>query len=268
MTEMSHSDKPRALVLGSGTSTGVPLIGCHCPVCTSDDPRDSRLRSGVYVRWRGFALELDVSGDFRQQALRYGIECINALLITHSHADHVLGLDEIRRFNTIQKSRITAYARDFALAGISQTFGYIYSPTAEQEGMYRPLMDFVEIKDEPIQIGPFTVSSISLPHGPVRSTAFKLTCEGRSFVYAPDCSVVEPEFADFMCDADCVMLDGLRERYHQSHLTMAQATSALQSCNVKRGILTHIGHDVKHIDIIKQLPPNVEPAYDGMEFEW
>lgn len=268
MTAMSKDDKPRALVLGSGTSTGVPLIGCHCPVCTSDDPRDSRLRSGVYARWRGFAMQLDVSADFRQQALRYGIERIDALLITHPHADHVLGLDEIRRFNTIQQSRIPAYARDFTLSGISRTFGYIYSPQPDQEGMYRPLMDFVEIKDAPMQIGPFTVSSITLPHGPVLSTAFKLTCEGRSFVYAPDCSVVEPQFSDFMCDADCVMLDGLRERRHQSHLTMADATGALCTCKVKRGILTHIGHDVKHVDIAKQLPPNIEPAYDGMEFEW
>ena len=268
MTSMTMSDKPRALILGSGTSTGVPLIGCRCPVCTSADPKDSRLRSGVHVRWRGFSLQLDVSADFRQQALRFEIERIDALLITHAHADHLLGLHELCRFNTIQQCRIPAYGRNFTLKGVSNMFGYIFSPCPLQSELYRPQMDFIEIGDEAVQIGPFTVSSLIVPHGPTNSTAFKITCEGRSFIYAPDCSKVEEDFVNFMMEAECVMLDGLRDRPHKSHLTITDSIEALSRSRVKRGILTHIGHDLLHADIIKRLPPDIEPAYDGMEFEW
>ena len=261
-------DGPRALVLGSGTSTGVPLIGCHCAVCDSPDLRDNRLRSGVYVTAGNFAVQLDVSPDFRQQALRFGIEQVNVLLVTHPHADHVLGLDEIRRFNTLQNSRIQAYARDFTLSGIGRIFSYIVTPSPEQETLYRPQIDFVEIDDGPLEIGPFTLTSLEIPHGPTRSTAFKLVWNNRSFVYAPDCSQVTPAFQSFIQGADVVLLDGLRDRYHPSHLTFDDSVAAMRASGVGRGYVTHIGHDILHAELEKKFPDNIKPAYDGLEIEW
>ncbi len=258
----------KVLVLGSGTSTGVPIIGCRCPVCQSTDPHDNRLRSGVYLTCDGFALQIDLPPDFRQQVLRFEIARIDAVLLSHPHADHILGLDEIRQFNTVQKSRIPAYGRAFTLAGVGSMFSYICIPPPEQKALYRPQIDFLELGDEPIQLGPFCVTSSVIPHGPESSTAFKIQYEGRSFVYAPDCSMVSDDLALLMKGADVVMLDGLRDRPHPSHLTFETSVRAIESSGAGRGYLTHIGHDVLHTELTSRLPAHIRPAYDGLEFEW
>lgn len=265
---MNVASAPRVVVLGSGTSTGVPIIGCQCPVCTSADPRDNRLRSAVNVSFGGFSLQIDVPPDFRQQVFRYRLTRINAVLFTHAHADHILGIDDIRQFNSLQHASIPAYGRDFTLSGIGQMFSYICHPRSDQQLLYRPKIDFLELDDDPVQIGPFSVASRVIPHGPEYSTAFSLTFEGRRFIYAPDCSAVTPALATFMERADVVMIDGLRDRPHPSHLTIAAAVEAIAQCGIARAYLTHIGHDVLHVDLERRLPPEIRPAYDGLEFTW
>lgn len=259
---------PRVIVLGSGTSTGVPIIGCQCPVCTSSDPRDNRLRSALNVSCDGFSLQLDVPPDFRQQVFRYNLSRVDAILFSHPHADHILGIDDIRQFNSLQHAPIPAYGRDFTLAGIGRMFSYIYEPTLDQKQLYRPKIDFHELSDDPVQIGPFSVAALEIPHGPTFSTAFAITFEERRFVYAPDCSAVTPALVAFMERAEVVVIDGLRDRPHPSHLTFSHAVEALQQCRVPRAYLTHIGHDVLHSDLEQRLPPSIRPAYDGLEFTW
>ena len=257
----------RILVEGSGTSTGVPVIGCDCAVCKSADPRDARLRTGLLITHGDFALQIDAGPDFRQQVLRHNIRRIGAVILTHAHADHIFGLDEIRQFNTIQHERITAYARDFAMPGIRRVFGYILDPTPAQEKLYRPLMDFFPLTDAPAQIGPFTVASMPVPHGPEFSTALRISVgDGPVFAYASDVSEPTPEFLRFLEGVDTLMLDALRERYHQSHLTFTNAVNVILQTRVRRGLLTHIGHDVSHERIIRRVPKHIEPAYDGMTF--
>lgn len=265
---MSDMSAPRVVVLGSGTSTGVPIIGCQCPVCTSTDPHDDRLRSAVNVSYGGFSLQIDVPPDFRQQVFRYGLSRVDAVLITHAHADHILGIDDIRQFNALQHASIPAYGRDFTLAGIGRMFSYICQPRSDQRLLYRPKIDFYELTDDPIQIGPFSVTSRRIPHGPEFSTAFSLTFEGRRFVYAPDCSAVTPELVTLMESADVVVIDGLRDRPHPSHLNIASAVEAIQQCRISRAYLTHIGHDVLHADLERRLPAEIRPAFDGLEFTW
>lgn len=257
-------------LLGSGTSAGVPIIGCSCPVCTSADPHDNRLRPGVWMECDGFALELDVSPDFRQQALRYRLPRVDAVLVTHCHADHVLGLDELRRYNTLQKSDIALYARDFTMDGIERIFDYIAhpKPLAEQLGMYRPHIAFHRVADEPFDVGPFRVRTIEIPHGPVSSTAVEVSLDGRRFVFASDCSEVTPALLSMLRGADLAMLDALRDWPHAAHLSFAKSIETLQACSVARGRLVHLGHDVLHEELLRRCEgTNVRPGFDGECFE-
>ena len=254
------------LVTGSGTSTGVPVIGCACPVCTSADPRDARLRSGVLVRAGSFALQLDISPDFRQQPLRYRIGRVDALFVTHCHADHVLGLDDIRRYNTIQGSSIPLYARAETMRGVQRIFDYLVdAPPPAKGGLYRAQLDFRTVGDEPFPCGPFELRCIEVPHGPAVSGVLEVRLGARRFVYAPDVGRATPELREMLRGADVALVDGLRDRPHLSHLTFAEGAALLRETGVRRAFLTHIGHDVLHADVEARFAPDVRPAFDGLE---
>ncbi|MBQ6103357.1 MAG: MBL fold metallo-hydrolase, partial [Kiritimatiellae bacterium] len=201
-------------VLGSGTSTGVPIIGCRCPVCTSSDPRDARLRCGFHVEAGGFGLQIDVSPDFRAQALRFAIGRVDALVVTHCHADHVLGLDDVRRFNTLQESSIPVFARPAELRRIRRIFGYIFHPSAgaRRAHLYIPRLEPRELGRDPVRIGPFLVRAIPIPHGPAKATALEVSLGAKRAVFASDCSLVSPALAAMLRGADLAFLDGLRDR--------------------------------------------------------
>lgn len=258
-------------ILGSGTSTGVPLIGCGCRVCTSADPRDRRLRAGVHVTAPdGFALQIDLSPDFRQQALLHALPRVDAALVSHCHADHALGLDELRRYNTLQKCDIPLWASERTLAGLERIFDYVAhpDPLPEELGMYRPRISFNAIGSEPVAVGPFSVRAIEIPHGPGVASAFEITFDGRRFVYASDCSAVTPELGSALDGADIALLDALRDRPHASHLALDASASALRAHRVGTARLVHIGHDVPHAEIIERYGPGVLPAFDGETLEF
>ena len=253
------------LVLGSGTSTGVPLIGCTCPVCTSSDPRDVRARCGLHVSCDGFALQIDVSPDFRAQALRLGVSRVDAALVTHCHADHALGLDDLRRFNTLQGAPIPLYARRTAMRGLRRIFGYVFEPSAaaRRSRLYLPRLVPHEIGDAPVAIGPFLVRTLRIPHGPSFSCAVEVALDGRRLVVASDCSRVTPPLAAMLRGADLAFLDGLRDRPHSAHLTVDAAAAALLASGCRRGRLIHIGHDILHADLLRRLPAPLAPSFDG-----
>ena len=252
--------------LGTGTSTGVPLIGCSCPVCTSADARDQRLRASLWIQSKdGFSLLIDTSSDLRQQALRVAIPRVDAVLITHSHVDHIFGLDELRRFNTVQHERIPLYASPSTLRDLRRVFDYMVSPRAHAAGAYLPEIDFHALAETSTSIGPFEVTPIPVGHGDMPMWGYRIAMGAKALAYIPDCKAISEDARERIRDIDTVILDGLRLRPHSSHMTIPESAQVIQNLGARRGFITHIGHDLSHSEIVSILPPHIHPAYDGME---
>lgn len=251
-----------ALFLGTGTSTGVPMIGCHCPVCASTDPRDRRLRSGLLLRHNGFHLQIDTSPDLREQVLRNNIERIDAVLLTHAHVDHLFGLDDLRRFNLVQKCAIPVYTTPEAIATIHRVFEYLFVPALP--GTFLPSLQFCPIRaGEPFDVGPFRVTAFDVFHGLSRTVGYRIEAEGCALGYACDCKVFPEEAYETVRGVDTMVLDALRLRPHPSHLSFEESWSVLQRIGARESYFTHLAHDLPHAELETRFPP-VKPAYDGL----
>lgn len=252
--------------LGTGTSVGIPVIGCSCRVCRSSDLRNRRRRSSLYIEAGGFHVVIDTSLDFREQVLEYRVPRIDAVLITHSHADHIFGLDDIRRFNSIQGASIPVYASSGTIADLKRIFSYVDQAFPEP-GVYRPQLAFQIIKGQ-FQAGPVTVEALPVVHGRTETYGYRLDWEGRSVGYVPDCKVMPAATVAAFKGVDVMILDGLRHVDHPTHLTVASALSLLGAIGAKRSYLTHICHDLDHEETQETLPPQVFLACDGMNLAW
>lgn len=247
------------LVLGSGTSVGVPMIGCRCKVCTSTDPRDKRLRPSILVRLDDTRVLIDTSPDFRHQALRFHIDHIDAILYTHSHADHILGLDDVRPFNFMQKREIPIYASAEAWEVIERTFRYVFD-TAPSESS-RPRLTPHLFDNEPIPIAGTVFQPIRASHG-------KGTVHGFRFgdcAYLTDHSEIPAESLDKLTGLDVLFLDALRHNPHPTHSTVEESLKTIDRLKPRRAYFTHISHDLLHRAVEDRLPPDVHLAYDGLE---
>lgn len=251
----------KILFTGTGTSVGIPMIGCHCPVCSSSDPRNTRWRSSVYVSTGETALVIDTPPDFRHQMLKYGIEHLDAVVFTHAHADHFLGFDDIRRFNTLKGGKLPAYADPETLMEIRRVFHYISSKPSP-EGLYRPLVEFHEVTDS-FTIGDVHLTPVEVLHGR-RMTGYRVNHNGTSFGYIPDCSGISQESIAMLKGVDVMVLDGLRYRPHPSHFSINQSREILEQIGARQSFLTHICHDVDHAVLSAELPSHIQPAYDGL----
>jgi phosphoribosyl 1,2-cyclic phosphate phosphodiesterase len=249
----------RVTFLGTGTSTGVPLIGCECAVCRSTDSRDKRLRPSIYVDVPGRArILVDTSSDLRQQALTHGITRVDAVLITHGHADHVMGLDEIRRFNHIQGGSIPFFANEVAWEILRKTFFYVF------DGVPRLGGGIPKIEPRGID-GPFSVAGVHvvpvpLWHGRMPILGFRFG----SFAYLTDCNAIPEESWPLLQGLDTVVLDALRDKPHTTHFTVAEALAIVERLAPRRTYFTHMGHELGHAATNARLPPGVELAYDGL----
>jgi phosphoribosyl 1,2-cyclic phosphate phosphodiesterase len=250
----------RVTLIGTGTSTGVPVIGCRCAVCTSEDPRNRRLRPAALVELAGGTILVDTPTDLRQQALRHEIERVDAVLYTHAHADHILGLDELRVYNFRQGATIPCYGPAAALASIRRTFAYAFEPG--QEGGGKPQIELVPV-DGPLELFGTPVVPVPVRHGSLEVYGYRF---GR-FAYVTDVSFVPEESFALLAGVEVLVLGALRYRPHTTHFTFEEAFVAAARIGARRTLLTHIAHDVDHAAPALRLPPGVEIGYDGLVVE-
>jgi phosphoribosyl 1,2-cyclic phosphate phosphodiesterase len=249
----------RVTFLGTGTSHGVPMIGCSCGTCRSSDPRDRRLRPSIYVDVPGHArILVDTSTDLRQQALAHGIDRIDAILFTHGHADHVMGLDEVRRFNVLQDGPIPCYANAPTWASLQRSFYYVFDGHPRQGGGI-PQLVANEVT------GPFAVAGVRIVpvplwHGRMPILGFRI---GR-FAYLTDCNALPDETWPLLDGLDTLVLDALRYKPHTTHFTVDEAIAVAGRIGARQTYFTHMTHDISHAELSGRLPAGVALAYDGL----
>jgi phosphoribosyl 1,2-cyclic phosphate phosphodiesterase len=249
-------------VLGSGTSVGVPTIGCHCAVCTSSDPRDRRLRPSVLVSYGGRNVLIDTTPDFRYQALRAGIERVDAILYTHAHADHILGLDDVRPLNFRMGGAIPIYAAAEAMETIRRTFRYIFDDIVTESSV--PKIEPLLFDDrQPIQLFDLDFTPLRLAHGSGLVHGFRFG----DAAYLTDHSDIPPETMNKLRGLDVLFLDALRHRPHPTHSTVAHSLATVEHLAPRRAFFTHICHDLPHAATEAALPPHVRLAADGLRIE-
>ena len=249
----------RVTFLGTGTSHGVPMIGCSCDTCRSADPKDRRLRPSIYVEVPGVAHVLvDTSTDLRQQALAHGITRVDAILFTHGHADHVMGLDEVRRFNVMQGGPIPCYANAPTWETLKRSFYYVFDGLPRQGGGIPQLVAH-EIGGA-ADVAGLRVVPIPLWHGRMPILGFRF---GR-FAYLTDCNALPDEAWPLLEGLDVLVLDALRYRPHTTHFTVEEATAVAGRIGAAQTWFTHMTHDIRHAELSARLPAGVALAYDGL----
>jgi phosphoribosyl 1,2-cyclic phosphate phosphodiesterase len=251
--------KAKITVLGSGTSSGVPTIGCSCAVCHSDDPRDKRLRPSILVQHDGRNIVIDTTPDFRQQALRARMQHLDAVIYTHAHADHILGLDDIRPFNFRQKTQIPLFASAPTFAVIERIFEYAFD--GRQHTSSVPRLDVNLITEEPFDVQGLRFEAIPVLHGANVVFGFRFG----DTAYLTDHSEIPESSMEKLQGLDVLFLDALRHKPHPTHSTVANSVSIAQRLQARRTFFTHICHDLPHAATEATLPPGILLAYDGLE---
>ncbi|MCQ2253085.1 MAG: MBL fold metallo-hydrolase [Bacteroidales bacterium] len=248
--------------LGTGTSLGVPIIGCDCSICQSTDSRDKRTRSSIIIEEQGKHIVIDTGPDFRSQCLANNVRHIDAVLITHPHRDHLAGLDDIRPFCYIQKQYIPIYASELSCKAIRRDFGYCF---AEPKYPGVPDIELHQIEyGQAFQIADITVMPIAVMHAKMEVTAYRI---GR-FTYITDASLISPESIDLIRGSEYLVVNALRQEAHPSHFNLPQALELIGEINPRQAFITHIGHTLAHQATETLLPDNVRMAYDGMTAEF
>ena len=252
------------IFLGTGTSHGVPMIACDCAVCTSMNPRDRRMRASIHVVMDGLHIQVDAAPEFRLQCVREKITRIDNFILTHGHADHIVGMDDLRRFCDLREgAALPVYSTDEGLGRILSIYPYAILERAISKGyaafQLQPMPDLLQFPEG-------TIATTLLPHGRVNTLGLVFTerSSGRKFTYYTDCKSVPAAAIDLARGSDVVVLDGLRPAEHPTHMNITEALVAAAAIGAPLTYLTHLTHAVSHDDESHLLPPHVRFAYDGL----
>lgn len=257
----NENSKMKITFLGTGTSTGVPVVACNCEVCTSDDPRDKRYRTSVMLSRGSSNIIIDCGPDFRIQMLKHKVEDIDAVVFTHAHRDHIAGLDDIRAFNYILHKSIDIYGSQLTLDAIKEQFPYIFTP-----GRYfgAPQLNLHPITETPFTIGGFNFIPVQVLHQEMKVFGYRVG----DFTYITDANYIAPAELDKIRGSKVIVINALRNSRHVSHYSLDEALEVLRDLKPEVAYLTHISHFLGKFDAVEnKLPDWVHLAYDGLHIE-
>lgn len=247
--------------LGTGTSLGIPIINCPCIVCNSKDGKDKRLRCSIKIEFKKLNFLVDASSDLRQQALKYGLPSLDGIFLTHSHADHILGLDETRLFSLVFRKPVNLFASSQTFEGIKKLFWYAFE-TNKDKRMLKPYFK-LNVIDNKKSIYKMDVTPIFANHGEMPVTGFRFN----NFTYITDFKKIENNELLKIKGSKILVLGALRYSDSISHLTINEAIKLAKKIKAEKTYLTHFSHEILHSKLDKELPKNIFPAYDGLELE-
>jgi phosphoribosyl 1,2-cyclic phosphate phosphodiesterase len=255
----------RLTLLGTGTSFGIPQIGCDCAVCHSTDPRDRRTRTAAVVQHRGTSLLIDTPPELRLQLLGAGIQNIDACLYTHEHADHVGGIDDLRIFSIRRKAPLPVYGSAAVLEFLRGSYRYIFDDsTPVYEGTSKPRLSLEKLESGmPFTVGKIEVLPLAFEHGHAGVLGFRFG----PFAYVTDVKRVPVEAMERLRELEVLVLNALWWRPHPTHLSIPEAIATAQALGARRTFLTHLSHETGHAELASRLPAGIEPAYDGLSVE-
>ncbi len=247
--------------LGPGTSHGIPMIGCLCPVCTSSEEKNKRRRCSLYVVAEGKHLIFDTPPDFRDQVLTFGVERVDAVFLTHQHADHIFGFDDVRRFSDLQKEHIPVYGSPRTIKQMRKKFDYVDRTSHSFGGV--PRVQFTD-QTKPVSVGNITITPLPVSHGMDTIYGFLVEAAGKRLAYIPDCNGIPLETRSFLSSMDVMILDGLRPKKHPTHFSIGESVELLKTIGAKQSFLTHLTHDSEHHELQAHLGETVRVPWDGL----
>lgn len=253
-------------ILGCGNSLGVPSIGCKCPVCTSNNPKNKRLRVSVLIQIGDKNIVIDTSPDFREQMLRVGINKIDAVLYTHDHADHVHGIDDLRQFNVLHKNTINIYSNQEIISSIQKRFAYAFLPRPTDNAMFRPSLDAIVFPDNPIQwfkVGNSKITAFQQLHGKTTTLGYRIG----DFAYSTDVNMLPESAFEALEGVKYWVVDCLRYTPSYSHSHLEMTLEWIRRVKPEKAILTHMAHEFDYDRLSSELPEGIFAGYDGMELE-
>ncbi len=248
--------------LGTGTSHGIPMIGCSCEVCTSTDIKNKRRRSSLYIVADGQHLVVDTPPDFRDQVLTFGVERVDAVFLTHQHADHIYGFDDVRRFSDLQKEHIPVYGSPRTIKQMRKKFDYVDRKSHSFGGV--PRVTFTDQTD-PVSVGSMQVTPLPVLHGMDVIYGFLIEADGKRLGYIPDCNGIPDKTGRLLDNMDVMILDGLRPEKHATHFSIGECVEQLEKIGAKQSFITHLTHNSEHHELQNQLGEAVTVPWDGLQ---